>query len=57
MLDRLPDAAAVYDRDHRLVTFNEAYRRHNAPIADMLSPGRSFRYAEVWQKKKKCLKI
>ena len=42
VLDRLPDAAAVYDREHRLVTFNEAYRRHNAPIADMLSPGRSF---------------
>lgn len=42
VLDRLPDAAAVYDREHRLVTFNEAYRRHNAPIADMLAPGRSF---------------
>lgn len=42
VLDRLPDAAAVYDRDHRLVTFNEAYRRHNLPIADILSPGRSF---------------
>jgi diguanylate cyclase (GGDEF)-like protein len=41
-LDRLPDGAAVFDRDHRLVTFNEAYRRHNAPIADVLAPGRSF---------------
>jgi diguanylate cyclase (GGDEF)-like protein len=41
-LDRLPDGAAVFDRDHRLVAFNEAYRRHNAPIADILSPGRSF---------------
>ncbi|MBM3548348.1 MAG: diguanylate cyclase [Alphaproteobacteria bacterium] len=41
-LDRLPDGAAVFDRDHRLVAFNEAYRRHNAPIDDMLSPGRSF---------------
>lgn len=27
VLDRLPDAAAVYDREHRLVTFNEALYR------------------------------
>ena len=41
-LDRLPDGVAVFDRDHRLLTFNEAYRRHNAPIVDALSPGRTF---------------
>ena len=41
-LDRLPDGIAVFDRDHRLLTFNEAYRRHNAPIVDVLSPGRHF---------------
>lgn len=42
VIDAVPDAIIAFDRDDRLVLFNEAYRRFHGEIADRVAPGMPF---------------
>lgn len=42
VIDAVPDGIIAFDKDDRLVLFNDAYRRFHAEIADDIRPGMSF---------------